>query len=75
MSTPEFTKKVVKSSNGSTEYHYQAKLTFHLYGKKYKTKFNLSNRYNMQFSVLLSRKFSANKFLVDLGKKNLSKKN
>lgn len=70
----EFKEMKVKSSFGDFEYRYQVELEFELYNKKYKAAFNLSNRKNMKYPVLLGRKFLAGRFKVDVSKRNLSQK-
>lgn len=64
----------VKSSFGDYEYRYQVELTFKLFNKSYTAPFNLSNRRNMKYPVLLGRKFLANRFIVDVAKRNISQK-
>ena len=68
----EFKEIKVKSSFGDYEYRYQVMLRFTLFNKEYTAPFNLSNRSNMKYPVLLGRKFLANNFVVDVAKRNLS---
>jgi hypothetical protein len=75
LSTSDYKKKKVKSSNGVVEYRYQVKLTITLLGESYRALFNLSKRHNMRFPILLGRKFLSKRFLVDVSKKDLSAKN
>jgi hypothetical protein len=67
-----FTEKKVKSSFGDYEFRYQVKLRMTIFGKNYLTRFNLSNRKNMKYPVLLGRKFLNNRFIVDVSKQDLS---
>lgn len=70
----EFKETKVRSSFGDYEYRYQVILKFKLFNKEYEAPFNLSNRKNMKYPVLLGRKFLAGNFIVDVSKRNLSQK-
>lgn len=70
--TDEFKEKKVKSSFGDYEFRYQVKLLTIIFGKSYRVTFNLSNRKNMRYPVLLGRRFLKNRFIVDVSKKDLS---
>lgn len=72
ITTDVFTEKKVKSSFGDYEFRYQVKLRMTIFGKNYLTRFNLSNRKNMKYPVLLGRKFLNNRFIVDVSKQDLS---
>lgn len=72
--TDQFREKKVKSSFGDYEYRYQVKLSMVIFGTKYLVSFNLSNRKNMKFPVLLGRKFLTRKYLVDVSQVDLSAK-
>ena len=74
LSTTQFIKKKVKSSTGHIEYRYQVMLIIHMFGQDYEAAFNLSRRHNMRYPILLGRKFLTKRFLVDVSKKNISKK-
>lgn len=74
LSTTDFIKKKVKSSTGHVEYRYQVMLTLQMFGQAYEAAFNLSKRHNMRYPILLGRKFLSKRFLVDVSKKNISKK-
>ena len=74
MSIKDFKETRVKSSFGDYEFRYQVMIRFTLFNNEYTAPFNLSNRKNMKFPVLLGRKFLAHNFVVDVRKKNLSKK-
>lgn len=71
ISTTVFKEKKVRSSFGDYEFRYQVTLPIVLGGKKYKSKFTLSNRKRMQFPVLLGTQFLRRKFIVDVSQKNL----
>lgn len=70
--TADFKERKVKSSFGDYEFRYQVKLNMVLFGKKFKVAFNLSNRKNMKYPVLLGRKFLSNRFHVDVAQMDLS---
>lgn len=70
----DFKEVRVRSSFGDYEIRYQVVLSFKLFNKTYSAPFNLSNRSNMKYPVLLGRKFLSNKFIVDVSKRNLSQK-
>lgn len=74
MSTSNFIRKKVKSSTGHVEYRYQVTLTIRMFSEDYEATFNLSKRHNMRYPILLGRKFLSKRFLVDVSKKNLSKR-
>ncbi|MDA8886168.1 RimK/LysX family protein [Bacteroidia bacterium] len=73
ITTTDFSRKKVKSSNGVVQYRYQVSIPIILMGEKYVTVFNLSKRQNMRYPILLGRKFLSNKFLVDVSKRKKSK--
>ena len=70
--TKDFKEKKVKSSFGDYEYRYQVNLNIIIFGQKIKAAFNLSNRRNMKFPVLIGRKFLSHRFMVDVTQHNLS---
>jgi hypothetical protein len=71
----DFKETRVKSSFGDYEIRYQVKLKFYLFNTEFTTVFNLSNRKNMKYPVLLGRKLMHKEFIVDVAKRNLSIKN
>jgi hypothetical protein len=68
----EFTSRHVKSSNGHSELRFSIKLLVKFYGKKYRTEFTLTKRSEMNFPVLLGRRFLRNRFIVDVSKMYVS---
>ena len=72
MMVQDFRETRVKSSCGDYEIRYQVKLKFLLFNEEFTAAFNLSNRRNMKYPVLLGRKFLSKRFLVDVSKRNLS---
>lgn len=71
----EFSKRVVKSSNGITEERFAIKTTIKIFEKSYPIELTLTERGSMKYPVLLGRKFINKKFIIDTAKKNLSFKN
>jgi hypothetical protein len=57
---------VVRSATGHVQLRYRTKLSIRVGGKRLRVLFNLSNRANNQFPVLIGRRTLANKFIVDV---------
>jgi hypothetical protein len=72
--TKSYKVKKVRSSNGTETLRFQVKLRIELKGRNFKTTFNLSDRSQMRFPVLLGRKILAGRFLVDVSKGRKVKK-
>jgi hypothetical protein len=70
--TAVFKEKKVKSSFGDYEFRYQVKMPVQLFGQLFNVSFNLSNRREMKYPVLLGRRFLKNRFLVDVSQSQLS---
>jgi len=62
----------VKSSNGQVEERISIKTEIVLFGKSYPVELTLTERTDMKHPVLLGRKFTSKKFLIDTSRKNLS---
>ncbi len=58
----------VKSSNGQSETRYAVKLKLKLANRIINTLVTLSNRGEMNFPLLIGRRFLKNKFMVDVSK-------
>lgn len=71
---PIHRKKVVKSSNGSTEERFVVKTKVTLFDKVLTAELSLTDRSEMKYPVLVGRKLINGRFLVDVSKKYLSKK-
>lgn len=71
---PIHRKKVVKSSNGSTEERFVVKTKVRLFDKLLTAELSLTDRSEMKYPVLVGRKLINGRFLVDVSQKNLSKK-
>ncbi|MBL3519201.1 ATP-dependent zinc protease [Aliarcobacter lanthieri] len=72
---PIYKQKIVKSSNGASEFRVFIQVSILFYGKRYKTVISLTNRKDMKYPMLIGRKFLVNRFLVDVSKENLASKN
>ncbi|WP_274474232.1 ATP-dependent zinc protease family protein [Mangrovimonas aestuarii] len=68
----EYSKTVVKSSNGQIEDRFKIKSEVIFFGKTYKINLTLSTRDDMKFPVLIGRRFLKSKFLVDVDLENVS---
>ena len=62
----------VKSSNGQVEERISIKTEIILFKKNYPIELTLTERADMKHPVLLGRKFTSKKFLIDTSRKNLS---
>ena len=71
-STKNFSKKLVKSSNGIVEERYVIKTKIYIFNKTLSLYLTLSERKEMRYPVLIGRKFLNNKFVIDTTKKNIS---
>lgn len=65
----------IKSSNGQIEIRYRAPLSITINGKRIRSQFNLSDRSQNQFPILIGRRTVKNKFLVDVSKRSVKPKN
>jgi hypothetical protein len=57
---------IVRSSSGHEQVRYRTELTIRLGGKKMRVLFNLSDRSNNKYPILIGRRTLAGKFLVDV---------
>ncbi|OCL83114.1 ATP-dependent zinc protease family protein [Arcobacter porcinus] len=71
---PIYKFKNVKSSNGNIELRASIIVRVSFAGKIYKTVISLTSRKSMKYPMLIGRKFLQNRFLVDVSKKNITKK-
>jgi len=71
---PVLYRRVVKSSNGTTQKRYIVATNILLYGKEYPIELSLTDRSEMKYPILLGRKFLEGRFIVDVSKINYSKK-
>lgn len=62
----------VKSSNGLVEERFSIYTEITIFKKMYPIELTLTERADMKHAVLLGRKFTSKKFLIDTSKKNLS---
>ena len=63
-----YTVSKVRSSNGATEIRYRTHFTVTIAGRKVRALFNLSNRSQNTYKILIGRRTISNKFLVDVTK-------
>lgn len=68
ISRKEYKVAQVTSSTGHTQIRYRTHLTIRLGGKKIKVLFNLSDRSNNVYPILIGRRTIAGKFLVDVAR-------
>ncbi len=71
---PIHRKKVVKSSNGSTEERFVVKTKVRLFDKLLTAELSLTDRSEMRYPVLVGRKLINGRFLVDVSQKYLTNK-
>ena len=74
MVMPLHSMKKIKSSNGTIQERATIKVSVDFFGKKYKTVISLTDRTNMKYPMLIGRKFLSGRFLVDVSKENIAKK-
>ena len=68
----EFKRRTIKNSFGASEIRFVISTTVVLFGKEMRTEFSLSYRGNLNFPILLGRKFLYRKYVVDVARSNLS---
>jgi len=73
MQVPLYEMKKVRSSNGVVQHRPSIRVKVEFFGEQYSTVISLTNRSDMQYPMLIGRKFLADKFLVDVSKEYLSK--
>ena len=73
MVLPLYKVKKVKSSNGVLQHRPSIKVIVEFFGEKYEAVVSLTDRSDMQFPMLIGRKFLSGKFLVDVSKEYLCK--
>jgi len=71
---PIHRKKVVKSSNGSTEERFVVKTQVKLFDKPLTAELSLTDRSEMRYPVLVGRKLINGRFLVDVSQKYITRK-
>ncbi|MCY1722404.1 RimK/LysX family protein [Prolixibacteraceae bacterium Z1-6] len=68
----DFKIRKVKSSNGMVEERFSVFTQIVIFSKIYRIELTLTERADMKHPVLLGRKFTSKKFLIDTSRKNLS---
>jgi len=71
-STSDYQVAIVKNSFGKREYRYKVKLALEIADKLYDVSFNLADRSQNRYPILLGKRFLKNRFLVDVSKKNVA---
>ena len=66
--------KTIKNSFGQTEERFVITTPIILFGKSIETEFTFTDRGNLKYPVLLGRKLLKKRFIVDVGRTNLSYK-
>ena len=64
----DFKVAVVRNASGYEQIRYRTHLTLKLKGRRIRVLFNLSNRSNNNFPILIGRRSIVNKFLVDVAR-------
>lgn len=72
LSTTDFERRSVKSSNGEAEERYVIRTRIRLFGRTFPLELTLTERGEMRFPVLLGRKLLAGRFVVDPALTDLS---
>jgi hypothetical protein len=69
-----FSDKIVKSSSGIAEHRFTFSTEVSIFNQTFIVEFSLTDRADMKFPILLGRKFLRKRFVVDVSRKNLSKR-
>lgn len=72
--TKNYSRKVIKSSNGTSEERFVINTIVTLFNETHSIQLTLSERSDMKYPILLGRKFLTKKFIVDTSQKNNSHK-
>ena len=71
MSRKDYKVAVIRSASGHEQVRYRTRLSTTLKGHRIKVLFNLSNRSNNNFPILIGRRTITGKFLVDVSKNHI----
>lgn len=71
LKTTEYRLMRVKNSFGEREFRYKVKLALQVGKKTYRTSFNLADRSNNRYPILLGKKFLHKRFIVDVSQKDM----
>jgi hypothetical protein len=75
ISTENFSQKKVKNSFGHVEVRFKVTTKITMFEKEFDGEFTLSERSKMKNPILLGRKILKGRFLIDVDKINLSRRN
>lgn len=75
ISTENFSQKKVKNSFGHVEVRFKVTTKITMFEKEFEGEFTLSERSKMKNPILLGRKILKGRFLIDVDKINLSRRN
>ncbi len=70
----EFTERKIRNSFGQSEYRFIIKTKVVLFDREFEAEFSLADRERMRYPVLLGKSFLKGRFIVDVGRRNLSHK-
>ena len=70
----EYDLRDIKSSFGEVQQRYVIRTTIGLFDEEIEAEFSLSDRSDMKYPVLIGRKLLKGRFIVDVSRKNISKK-
>lgn len=73
MKMPLYKIKKIKSSNGQVQHRPSIEVTIKIFDKEYKSVISLTDRSDMNYPMLIGRKFLDGKFLVDVSQEYISK--
>lgn len=68
----DFERRDIRNSFGEVEKRFVIVTSIRIFGEVITTEFSLCNRGSLRFPILIGRKILRNRFLVDVGKRNLS---
>lgn len=69
--TDAFKKIMVRSSNGEQQERHRVQTVIELRGKEYDIELTLADRSEMNYEVIIGKKFLENRFLVDVSQENI----
>ncbi|RAU82181.1 ATP-dependent zinc protease family protein [Pontibacter arcticus] len=70
----EYDLREIKSSFGEVQQRYIIRTTIELFNEVFEAEFSLSDRSDMKYPVLIGRKLLKGRYIVDISRKDLSRK-